>query len=168
MENYKGEERILYIKIEDVFTPIGCLNQNSFSESVDTIETTTRENQGWTSVRPVTQSYSISFDGIQILTTTDEGDTTKASYDHLKILKRDRTLLDWEIRGSGFPIVDYGQCYITDLSEATPVNELITFSGTLTGYGEAFTTSSDDTLLLNNGLPTTIVQDGNTNLIKVT
>jgi predicted secreted protein len=168
MENYKGEDRILYIKIEDDFIPIGCLSENSFSESVDTIDTTTRENQGWTTSRPVMQSYSISFNGIQILTTTEQGDTTKASYDLLKTLKRDRVLLDWEVKGDNFPIVDYGKCYITDLSEATPVNELITFNGTLSGYGEAFTTSSDSSLLLNNGSPTTIVEDGNTNLIKVT
>lgn len=168
MENYKGEDRILYIKIDNLFIPIGCLSENSFSESVDTIDTTTRENQGWTSARPVSQSYSISFAGIQILTTTDEGDHTKASYDHLKSLKRDRVLLDWQIKGNNFPIVDYGKCYITDLSEATPVNEFITFSGTLTGYGEAFTTSSDATFLLSNGQNTTIVEDGNTNLIKVT
>jgi hypothetical protein len=168
MENYKGEDRILYIKIDNLFIPIGCLTENSFSESVDTIETTTRENQGWTSVRPVTQSYSISFNGIQILTTTEEGDDTKASYDLLKTLKRDRALLDWQIKGDNFFIVDFGKCFITDLSEATPVNEFITFSGTLTGYGEAFTTSADDTLLLNNGSTTTIVQDGNTNLIQVT
>jgi len=168
MENYKGEDRILYIKIDNLFIPIGCLTENSFSESVDTIETTTRENQGWTSVRPVTQSYSISFNGIQILTTTEEGDDTKASYDLLKTLKRDRVLLDWQIKGDNFFIVDFGKCFITDLSEATPVNEFITFSGTLTGYGEAFSTSADDTLLLNNGSTTTIVQDGNTNLIQVT
>ena len=79
MENYKGEDRILYIKIDNLFVPIGCLTENSFSESVDTIDTTTRENMGWTSSRPVMQSYSISFNGIQILTTTDEGDDTKAS-----------------------------------------------------------------------------------------
>lgn len=168
MENYKGEDRILYIKIDDLFVPIGCLTENSFSESIDTIDTTTRENMGWTSSRPVTQSYSISFSGIQILTTTDNGDDTKASYDRLKSLKRDRILLDWQIKGTNFPIVDYGKCFITDLSEATPVNELITFSGTLTGYGEALTTSVDSTLLLNNGTNTTIVEDGNTNLIKVT
>ena len=168
MENYKGEDRILYIKVDDLFLPIGCLTENSFSESVDTIDTTTRENQGWTSVRPVMQSYNISFTVIQILTTTEDGDDTKASYDLLKTLKRDRVLLDWEIKGNSFPIVDYGKCFITDLSEATPVNEFITFSGTLTGYGEAFTTSSDDTLLLNNGNSTTIVQDGNNNLIQVT
>ena len=168
MENYKGEDRILYIKIDDLFVPIGCLTENSFSESVDTIDTTTRENMGWTSSRPVMQSYSISFSGIQILTTTDDGDDTKASYDRLKSLKRDRILLDWQIKGTNFPILDYGKCFITDLSEATPVNELITFSGTLTGYGEAFTTSVDSTYLLSNGQNTTIVEDGNTNLIKVT
>jgi len=168
MENYKGEDRILYIKIDDLFVPIGCLTENSFSESVDTIDTTTRENMGWTSSRPVTQSYSIAFSGIQILTTTDDGDDTKASYDRLKSLKRDRVLLDWKIKGSNFPIVDYGKCFITDLSEVTTVNELITFSGTLTGYGEAFTTSLSDNLLFNNGINTTIVEDGNTNLIKVT
>jgi TP901-1 family phage major tail protein len=168
MENYKGEDRILYIKIDDLFVPIGCLTENSFSESVDTIDTTTRENMGWTSSRPVMQSYSISFNGIQILTTTDQGDDTKASYDRLKSLKRDRVLLDWQIKGNNFPILDYGKCFITDLSEATPVNELITFSGTLTGYGEAFTISLSDSLLLSNGQNTTIVEDGNTNLIKVT
>jgi TP901-1 family phage major tail protein len=168
MENYKGEDRILYIKIDDLFVPIGCLSENSFSESVDTIDTTTRENMGWTSSRPVMQSYSISFSGIQILTTTDDGDHTKASYDKLKSLKRDRVLLDWQIKGSNFPILDYGKCFITDLSEATPVNELITFSGTLTGYGEAFTTSLSTNLLLSNGQIETIVEDGNTNLIKVT
>jgi len=168
MENYKGEDRILYIKIDDLFVPIGCLNENSFYESVDTIDTTTRENMGWTSSRPVMQSYSISFSGIQILTTTDDGDDTKASYDKLKSLKRDRILLDWQIKGSNFPILDYGKCFITDLSEATPVNELITFSGTLTGYGEAFTTSLSTNLLLSNGQIETIVEDGNTNLIKVT
>jgi TP901-1 family phage major tail protein len=168
MENYKGEDRILYIKIDDLFVPIGCLTENSFSESVDTIDTTTRENMGWTSSRPVMQSYSISFSGIQILTTTDDGDDTKASYDKLKSLKRDRVLLDWQIKGTNFPILDYGKCFITDLSEATPVNELITFSGTLTGYGEAFTTSLSTNLLLSNGQIETIVEDGNTNLIKVT
>jgi len=168
MENYKGEDRILYIKIDELFVPIGCLSENSFSESVDTIDTTTRENMGWTSSRPVMQSYSISFSGIQILTTTDEGDDTKASYDRLKSLKRDRVLLDWRINGNNFPILYYGYWFISDLCDATPVNELITFSGTLTGYGEAFTTSLSDNLLFNNGTITTIVEDGNTNLIKVT
>lgn len=166
MENYKGEERILYLKIDDVFVPIGCLSENSFTESVEIINTTTRENEGWTSIRPVMQSYSISFSGIQILTTTEQGDNTKASYDRLKTLKRDRVLLDWEIKGINFPIVDYGKCHLTDLSEAAVVNELITFSGTLSGYGEALMTFNDNNLLLNNGQPTTIVQDGNNNLIK--
>jgi hypothetical protein len=58
------------------------------------------------------------------------------SYDRLKEIKRNRQLLDWKIQGNTFPIVDYGKCYITEISEATPVDEFITFSGTLTGFGK--------------------------------
>lgn len=166
MEHFKGEERILYLKLDGLFVPIGCLTDNSFSESAETIDTTTRENEGWTTSRPVYQSYSISFSGLQILTTLT-GDTTKASYDRLKHLKRDRVLLDWKISGTGLPLVDTGKCYITDLSEAATVGEFMTFSGTLTGFGETTQTTSG-ILLLNNGVPTTIVEDGNTNLIQVT
>lgn len=166
MEHFKGEDRILCIKIDGLFVPIGCLTENSFSESAETIDTTTRENEGWTTSRPVYQSYSISFSGLQILTTLT-GDTTKASYDRLKHLKRDRTLLEWKIAGSEYPLIDMGKCYITDLSEAATVGEFITFSGTLTGFGET-TQTIGGILLLNNGVPTTIVEDGNTNLIQVT
>lgn len=166
MEHFKGEERVLCLKLDGLFIPIGCLTDNSFSESAETIDTTTRENNGWNTSRPVMQSYTISFNGLQILTTLG-GDTTKASYDRLKQLKRDRVLLDWLIKGTNFPIMDTGQCYITDLSEAAPVDEFITFSGTLTGYGKAFTEISDSQLLLNDGNATVIVEDGNTNLIQV-
>jgi TP901-1 family phage major tail protein len=166
MEHYKGQDRILCFKIDGLFIPVACLTDNAFSENVDTIDTTTRENNGWSTARPVYQSYSISFNGLQILTTLT-GDTLKASYDRLKTLKRDRVLLDWLIKGADYPVVDYGKCYITELSEAAVVNEFITFSGTLTGYGLTYSTT-EGVLLLNNGDPTTIVQDGNTNLIQVT
>lgn len=167
MENFKGEERIIYLKLLGVYVPIGCLTDNSFTERSETIDTTTRENNGWTSSRPVNQSYSITFNGLQIVTAVAGGDYTKASYDKLKELKRNRQLLDWKIQGANYPIVDYGKCYITDLSEAAPVNEFITFSGTLTGFGQPYMAESQ-LVVLNNGDPSVIVQDGNTNLIQVT
>lgn len=166
MEHYKGEERILYIKISGEYMPIGCLTDNSFSESSDTIDTTTRDNGGWVSSRPTMQSYSIGFNGIQVNSTIAGGDLNVASYDRLKELKRDRQLLEWKIQGENFPIVDYGKAYITDISEAAPVNELITFSGTLNGFGQPLM-ASYALVLLNDGDPSVIVQDGNTNLIQV-
>jgi hypothetical protein len=166
MEHFKGEERILYIKISGNYIPIGCLSDNSFSESSETIDTTTRDNGGWATSRPTMQSYNISFNGIQVNSTIAGGDLNVASYDRLKELKRDRQLLEWKIQGTNFPIVDYGKAYITDISEAAPVNELITFSGTLSGFGQPLM-ASIALVLLNNGDPSVIIQDGNTNLIKV-
>lgn len=134
MEHYKGEERILYLKINGEFLPIGCLSDNSFSESAEAFETTTKGEASWKTNKILSQSYSISFSGIQIL--TKFLNTNFLSYDTLKELKRKRELLEWKIQGDIFPIVDSGYCYITDISESAVVNELLTFSGTLTGFGE--------------------------------
>lgn len=165
MEHFKGEERILYIKINGNYLPIGCLTDNSFSESAETIDTTTRENNGWTTSRPTNQSYSIAFNGLQIITFIGANNNTHLSYDRLKELKRNRQLIEWKIQGTNFPLTDYGKAYITDISEATPVNDFITFSGTLTGFGQPYMVSTS-LVLLNNGDPSVIVQDGNSNLIK--
>lgn len=166
MEHFKGEDRILYIKLSGTYIPIGCLSDNSFSESSETIDTTTRDNAGWMTSRPTMQSYSISFNGIQVNSTIAGGNFNVASYDRLKELKRGRILLDWKIQGSSFPIVDYGKAYLIDISEVATVNELITFSGTLNGFGTPLM-AGIELVLLNNGDPSVIVQDGNTNLIKV-
>lgn len=134
MEHYKGEERILYLKIQGEFLPIGCITENSFSESAESFETTIKGAASWKTDKILSQSYSISFTGIQIL--TKFFNTNLLSYDTLKDLKRRRQLLEWKIQGENFPIVDSGFCYITDISESAVVNELLTFSGTLTGFGE--------------------------------
>lgn len=135
MENYKGEERILYFKFDGVYLPIGCLSDNSFSETSEMLQTTTRETNGWTSSRPVQQSYSISFNGIQIVTAVQNGDNTKLSYDRLKEIKRSRQVIKWKLQGANFPIVDYGSCNIMSISESAVVNELLTFTGELEGFG---------------------------------
>lgn len=165
MEYYKGEERILYIKLLGEYVPIGCISDNSFTESVETLDTTTRDNNGWATAKPTMQNYSITFNGIQVNSTIAGGSFNVASYDRLKELKRGRQLLDWKLQGANFPIVDYGKAYLTDISENAVVNELITFSGTLLGFGMPFMASTT-LVLLNNGDPSVIVQDGNNNLIR--
>ena len=115
MENYLGDDRILYIKQQGSWFPVGCLTSNSFSESAEMLDTTTRDNAGWATSRPTVQSYSITFEGIQINTTMAGGTFTVYSYDKLKLLKRDRILLDWKTQGSLYPIVDYGKAYINEI-----------------------------------------------------
>ena len=59
-----GGYSILYIKWVDEFLPIGCLTSDSFSEEIEMLETTTRDNGGWKTSTPTNQNYNISFDGI--------------------------------------------------------------------------------------------------------
>ncbi len=156
MDFYSGSDRILYIKYLGNWQPIGCLSTNSLSETSEMLATTTRDNNGWATSRPTMQNYSISFEGIQINTTVANGSFNIASYDKLKILKRNKILLDWKIQGNLFPIVDYGKCYITDISEASAVDDFLTFSGSMVGYGLPKTKTKDE-FVLNDGNPDVIL-----------
>jgi len=128
-----GTYKILYIKQDGSYLPIGCLTSNSFNESVEMLDTTTRDNSnGWTTSRPTTQSYDISFDG---LITQELALSTKITYGVLKQLKRSRELVEWKIEDDSGNI-DYGSAYITALGDSATIDELTTFNGSLKGYGE--------------------------------
>jgi len=73
-------------------------------------------------------------------------------------------LLDWKIQGSVYPIVDYGKFYITNLSDTEVAGELMSFTGSATGYGKPLTASLGSTVL-NNGNPNVIINNGNENII---
>lgn len=156
MDFYKGQDRILYIKVLGNYLPIACLQDNPFSETSEFIDTTTRDNKGWSTSRPNMQSYTISFSGLQVVTSVSGGNFSVVSYDKLKQLKRSKTLLEWKIEGETFPIIDYGKCYIQELSEATPVDEFLTFSGSLVGFGIPLTTTKG-TDVINSGNPLEVV-----------
>lgn len=156
MDFYNGEDRILYVKLNGYWLPIGCLTSNSLSESSEMLPTTTRDNNGWNTSRPSNQNYSISFDGLQVNTTVAGGTFSIASYDRLKLLKRSKTLLDWKIQGSIFPVVDYGKCYINEISESSTVGEFLSFTGSLTGYGIPLTRTLGE-FVLNDGNPDVII-----------
>jgi len=134
--NYdNGSYRILYIKEGIDYLPIGCLTENSFSEDVEMLDTTTRENSGWRTSQPILQSFNIDFSGLQINTRFTNADLTKISYDKLKVLKRNKTLIEWKIENTDLVFLEYGKGYITSLSETNAIDEFITFSGTLSGSG---------------------------------
>jgi len=163
MDYTLGEDRILFIKINGEYLPVGCLTDNSMDETTEFINTTTRDNEGWATSRPVVQSYTISFSGIQINTTVVGGNFTVASYDKLKDLKRKKILLEWKIQGNVYPIVDYGFFYIQSLSETNVVGETLSFTGTAIGFGKPFTTTLGTTLL-NNGDPNVVIATDTTGL----
>jgi hypothetical protein len=165
MEFIKGEDRIVYLKLNGAWLPVGCLTGNTLSESSEMLPTTTRDNDGWATSRPTMQNYSIGFEGLQVNSTVAMGNFNLASYDRLKLLKRNKTLLDWKIQGVIFPIVDYGKCYINEISEASTVGEFLSFSGSLVGFGIPKVTTLGETIL-NNGDPNIVlVTDVNANLV---
>jgi len=161
---YLGEDRILYVKVNGGWLPVGCLTNNSFNESVEMMDTITRDNKGWATAKPLVQSYEIAFEGLEINTTMNNGNFAVASYDKLKLLKRNKILLDWKIQGTIYPIVDYGKCHITSLSDSNPVGEFISFTGSMTGFGEPLVTSLGTTVL-NNGDPNVIINNGDPNIL---
>ena len=127
-----GDIELLYFKIDGIYTPIGCLTSNSFNEEVDMLNTTTRQDAGWESSRPTMQRYSISFAG---LVTDDINFGNVVSYASIRNLKRQRTLIDWKIsRGNGYD--DYGQAYISNISDSAEVESFVSFEGSMVGYGE--------------------------------
>jgi hypothetical protein len=133
MEKFiNGTTQVLHIKQDGFYFPIGCLVGNSFEESVDTIPTTTRENlNGWESSRPTNQRYSISFSGLVL---SDRFDATVITYEQIRILKRQRILIEWKI--SREPNNDdYGFGYITSLGDSSNIDEFVSFTGEIMGQG---------------------------------
>mgnify|MGYP003658770815 FL=1 len=130
-----GTYSILYIKWEDEFLPIGCLTSDSFSEQVEMLDTTTRDNAGWRTSTPTNQSYNISFDGIVKNTNFTGGDSTKISLDRLRVLKRGRTLIEWKTQDENLTFVDSGYGYITSLSRENNIDEFISFTCNIEGFG---------------------------------
>jgi len=129
---YRGYEQILYLTIGGIDCPIACLTDNSFSETAEMLSTTTTDNGGWNTSRPLNQSYTIDFTGVQIL--TEETTPVRYSLDTLRVLKRARTRIEWKIETDGV-FEQTGEGYIVDLSESSPVDDFLTFSGTIEGYG---------------------------------
>jgi len=164
MEFINGSDRVLFLKISGNWLPIGCLTSNSFDESAELLDTTTRDNQGWTTSRPVLQSYSIGFNGLQLNSTVAGGNFNVASYDKLKSLKRDKILLDWKIEGSIYPIIDYGKGYISSISESNVIDEFMEFNGSITGYGKPLIAQLGTTVL-NTGDVNEILNNGDENII---
>lgn len=167
MDYVNGQDRILFIKFNGIYMPVGCLTGNGLEESTELLPTTTRDNEGWETDKALTQSYTVSFTGLQVNSTLPGGNFGVASYDRLKIVKRSRVIIEWKLQGTVYPVVDYGKGIITDISSSENVGEFMTFSGNIKGFGKPLVQELGG-VLLNNGDPNIIINSGNEDeLIKV-
>ena len=163
-QQLKGEDSLFYIKYNGVWCPIACETSNSFSESVEMINTTTRDNAGWKTEIPTNQSYSISLEAV--LTIDDKtANSNVLSYNKIRKMKRERTLIEWKRETFGGWYIDSGKAYIVDISDANAVGENITFSIQLNGFGKPLESTARVSVLGYNS--NTLVSDNNNNLIQV-
>lgn len=148
-----GTERIFYIYVDGAYLPVGCLTSNSFSETSDMLDTTTRQNvNGWKTAIPTMQSYTISLSG---LVSENNRTTTILIYSDIELLKRQKTKFSWKINTDDPEFNDYGFGHITSLSKTSELDSFISFSAEITGYGEPY---QDETIadVLNYTLNVTI------------
>ena len=138
-----GGYSILYIKWEGSFLPIGCLTSDNFSEDVDMININ-RGGTAWKTRLPTNQGYNISFDGLVKDTNSSTGDSSKISLDRLTILKRSSTLIEWKTQDENLTFVDSGFGYITSLSKTSNMEEFISFTCDIEGFGVTESISLED------------------------
>lgn len=131
----KGKFSLFYIKKNGVWFPVGCLTSSPLSETVDMIDTTTRENEGWKTSLPTNQGYTIELSGLMIQDDDDSGNEI-LSYRELRSKKRNKELIEWKRTTLNGYYVDSGRAYITSISDSDEADGFITFQATLNGYGE--------------------------------
>jgi predicted secreted protein len=147
MSFLNGNTKLISIFKGDNYFPIGCLTSNSFSESSEVLETTTRDSiGGWKTFLPTNQSYSISFSG---LVTTDDIGGTVVSYDDLVNLKRNKTQIFWRSQNEKTGYFNSGRGYIVSLSDSAEIDNFIQFDGEIQGFSfpEVLTPSQANTLV---------------------
>ena len=130
-----GTYSMLYIDAGNGFFPVGNLVSNSFSEDVDTIDSTTRDNAGWKTQTLTNQSYSLEFDGIVQSTPSLSGASHKIDFYKIRELKRTKQIVDWKIEDATSYLKEGGKAQIISLSNESNIDNFVTFSATLQGYG---------------------------------
>ena len=128
----KGDSKILYLKksTSQAYEPVGCLNSNSLSEESETINTTTRDNKGWETIKPIRQRYTMSFSGL----VNKDYKLGQWSYNELADYKRREQLIQWKLEDAIETII--GRGYIDNLSDSSEIDAFVEFTASLIGYGD--------------------------------
>ena len=129
-----GENQILYIRTSTLqaFEPVGCLSSNSLSEESETINTTTRDNNGWMTIIPQRQRYNVSFSGL----VEKNRVLNRLTYSDLANIKRLEKKILWKVVGGEETIIGSG--YIQALEDNSEVESMVGFSATIVGTGRTY------------------------------
>lgn len=120
-----GSAMLLYIN--DL--PVGCLTNNTLSESISFIRTGKTTEKGAITSLPRLYGYSIPFEAVMVIS------NALIDYKQIQTFGRNRTKIDWSIINSETNQGDAGQAFIENLELTASTEDFIKFTGTLTGYG---------------------------------
>ena len=122
-----GKDEILFIHDGTAYLPIGCLTTNSVSLSREITEgTKTKCNLNPVGI-PQVPTYEVSFEAV-----ANDDATTKITYEKLKAeMSKDKPTF-WQIKRNGVGF-EFGKAFLTSLERSAPVDNVVTFSGTLQG-----------------------------------
>lgn len=135
---YNGSKRKVFIYddvSENRYIPVGFEVGDSLQETTDFLPTTTRVNDGWKTSVPTTQAFSMTFDAVQLKATApyvDQG----YSLHNIKLLKRERKLLQFKIEVAAGEFIEYFKGYISNIGDAATVGKFITYQVTVLGNGK--------------------------------
>lgn len=116
-----GNDCILYWNDE----PIACLTSNSLSEVLTFLNTAKKTQKGAIKSIPVANSYQINFEAVMV---SDQS----MSWNDLALLAREQVIGSWELTG----VNDSGFGFLSGLEITANSGEIITFTGTIVGFGE--------------------------------
>lgn len=137
---FQGDADMLYVHDGTQYRPIACLTSNTLDKTRNFRERTTKCNAGEVERVPSGITRSITLEGLFFDTTSEGGDTARASYDWLdeKIESGEELTIKNEIVSlNGIDGSDpvYYTAYLESLSRTSPSGEDITFSATLNVSG---------------------------------
>lgn len=132
MEHHQGLESIFYIKYDGFWCPISCEISSPMTEDTEMLNTTTRDNAGWKTERPIGQSYSFSIDAV----VTKDNYNDIVSHRKIRKFKRDRTKIEWKRETIENYLIETGFGYIPNVSDVNTVGEELTFNFTISGFGK--------------------------------
>ena len=125
-----GKDEILEIHDGTAYLPIGCLTTNSVSLTREVTEGTKTKCNLNPEGRPQVMTYEVSFEAV-----ANDDAMTKITYEKLKVeMSKDKPTF-WQIKRNGVGF-EFGKAYLTSLERSAPVDNVVTFSGTLQGVGE--------------------------------
>ena len=130
MADLLGKDEILFIHDGTAYLPIGCLTTSGISESREITEgTKTKCNTNPQGV-PQDATYEGRFEAV-----ANDDELTKMTHKKMRAEMKKDDPSYWKIERGGTPI-EFGRAYLTALERSAPVDNVITWSGTLLGVGE--------------------------------